>query len=99
MKSVQIPSFFWSIFGHSGNKSRGGISKRVFQENKARPIFRKNEHFLPPDTHTYVSVLGGKKCSLLGKLVVLWFLETPVLPYFRQHLHGEFQPGIFKKLL
>ena len=65
-----------------GNKSRGRISKWVFQENKARPTFRKNEHFLPPDTHMYVSVLGSKKCSFLGKLIVLWFLETPVLPYF-----------------
>ena len=28
-----------------GNKAKGRISKRVFQENKARQIFRKNEHF------------------------------------------------------
>ena len=28
-----------------GNKAKGLISKRVFQENKARQIFRKNEHF------------------------------------------------------
>ena len=33
-------------------KAKGWISKRVFQDNKARQIFRKNEHFLPPDTHT-----------------------------------------------
>ena len=38
-----------------GNKAKGQISKRVFQEDKAPQIFRKNEHFLPPDTHTYVS--------------------------------------------
>ena len=25
---------------------------RVFQENKAHQIFRKNKHFLCPDTHT-----------------------------------------------
>ena len=37
-----------------GNKAKKGISKRVFQENKVRQIFRKNKHFLPPDTHTYV---------------------------------------------
>ena len=36
-----------------GNKAKGGILKRVFQENKARQIFQKNEHFLPPDTLTY----------------------------------------------
>ena len=35
-----------------GNKAKERISKRVFQENKARQIFPKNEHFLPPDTHT-----------------------------------------------
>ena len=28
-----------------GNKAKGRISKRVFQENKARQIFQKNEHF------------------------------------------------------
>ena len=28
-----------------GNKARGQISKRVFQENKERQIFRKNKHF------------------------------------------------------
>ena len=36
-----------------GNKAKERISKRVFQENKARQIFRKNEHFLPPDTHRF----------------------------------------------
>ena len=47
-----------------GNKAKGRISKRVFQENKARQILRKtdisyplihkrkNEDFLPPDTQT-----------------------------------------------
>ena len=72
-----------------GNKAKGRISKRVFQENKARQIFRKNEHFLPPDTHTYVCVSGGKKCSFFGKFGVLCFLETPVLkfnllPFYRR---------------
>ena len=37
-----------------GNKARGWISKRLFQENKARQIFRKNERFLSLDTRTYV---------------------------------------------
>ena len=41
------------------------ISKRVFQENKARQIFRKNEHFLPP-----------KKCSFfMENLVCFVFLK------------------------
>ena len=34
-----------------GNKSKGWISKRVFQENKARQILQKSKHFLPNDTH------------------------------------------------
>ena len=50
-----------------GNKAKGRISKRVFQENKARQIFRKNkhlpayttEHFLAPDRVR----IGGKRCS------------------------------------
>ena len=40
-------------------------------------------------THTYVCVLGGKKCSFFGKFGVLCFLERPVLrlallPYYRR---------------
>ena len=84
-----------------GNKAKGRILKRVFQENKAHQTFRKinisypliytrtkNKHLLPPDTHTYVSVSGGKKCSFFEKFDVLCFLETPVLrfallPYYR----------------
>ena len=37
-----------------GNKAKGRISRRVFQENKLQPNFPENEHFLPPDMHTYV---------------------------------------------
>ena len=37
-----------------GNKAKGRISKRVFQEKQSKPHFPKNEHFLPPDMHTYV---------------------------------------------
>ena len=35
-----------------GNKAKGRISTRVFQENKSRQ-FSKNEHFLPPDTENF----------------------------------------------
>ena len=45
------------------------------------PNFPKNEYFLPPDTHTYVCVSGGKKYSFFGKFGVLCFLETPVLRF------------------
>ena len=46
---------------------------------QARQIFRKNKHFVPPDTHKYVSVSGSKKCSFFGKFGVLCFLVTSVL--------------------
>ena len=45
------------------------------------PNFPKNEYSLPPDTHTYVCVSGGKKYSFFGKFGVLCFLETPVLRF------------------
>ena len=35
-----------------GNMAKGRISKQVVQENKARQIFPKKQHFLPPDTLT-----------------------------------------------
>ena len=68
---------------------KGRSSKRAFHENKARQIFRKNEHFLPPDTSAYVYISEGKTCSFFGKFGVLCFLETPfsrfvLLPYYRR---------------
>ena len=74
-----------------GNKAKGRILRRVFQENKARQIFRKTNISYPMiRTGTYVGVSGAKKCSLLGKFGVLCFLETPVSrfalsPYYRQN--------------
>ena len=70
-----------------GNKAKGRIKTGVSRK-QTRSNFPKNERFLPPDTHTYVCVSGGKKCSFFGKFDVLWFLETPVLgfaflPYYR----------------
>ena len=45
-----------------GNKAKVRISKRVFQGNKARQIFRKTNIFYSLiRTHTYVCVSGGKK--------------------------------------
>ena len=70
-----------------GNKANRRISKWVFQENKARQLFRKNKNFLPSDTHTYVCISGGKKCKFSRKFGMLCFLETPklrfaLLPYY-----------------
>ena len=47
------------------------------------PNYPKNEHFLPPDTHTYVRLSGGKKCSFYWKFGMLYFLETPCLRFAR----------------
>ena len=65
-----------------GNKAKSRISKRVFQESKARQIFEKT-------IISYVCVSGGKKCSIFEKFGVLCFLKTPVLriaplPYYRR---------------
>ena len=43
---------------------------------QSTPNFPKNERFLPPDTHTYVCVSGGKKRSFFGKFDVLFILVT-----------------------
>ena len=45
------------------------------------PNFPKTEHFLPPDTHTYVCVSGFKKCLFFEKFGVICFLETPILRF------------------
>ena len=65
-----------------GDKAKGRISKRVFQENNARQIFRKTNISYP-----LISTL--QKCSFFGKFGVLYFLEPPVLrfallPFYRQ---------------
>ena len=38
----------------------------MFQENKTRQTFQKNEHFLPPDTHTYVRGFWYGKTRVLS---------------------------------
>ena len=87
-------AYFGEVF--VGSQIKGWISKRVFQENKARQIFPENEHFLLPDTHTWralcvcVCESGGKSCSFFGKFGVLCFPETlvsrfAVLPHYRRN--------------
>ena len=63
----------WHYF--VGNKAKGRISKRVFQENKARQIFQKTNISYP------LICTRGKKCSFFGKFGVLCFLETTVLRF------------------
>ena len=69
-------------------KAKWRISKRMFQENTAGRIFWKT-NISYPLTRTYVCVLGGKKCSVFGKIGALCFLEISVLrlallPYYRR---------------
>ena len=67
-----------------GNKAKGPISKRVFQENKAR----QNKHFLPPDMQTYVAYQGIKNVRFSENLTRFVFLKHPfwdsILSYYRQ---------------
>ena len=51
-----------------------GVSRK-----QGTPIFAKNKYFLPPDTHTYVYVSGGKKCSFFVKFGAFCFFKIPVL--------------------
>ena len=65
--------------------------KTCISTKQSTPNFPKNEHILPPDTHTYVCVSRGKKCSIFGKFGVLCFLETRFLrfvylPYYRCYI-------------
>ena len=66
-----------------GNKAKGRISKGVFQENKARQIFRKKK-FL---TSWYAHVSGSKTVCFLENLPCFVFLKQPFwdfayLPYY-----------------
>ena len=67
------------------NEAKGWISKRVFQENKARQI-----HFFPRDMHLYVCISGGRKCSFLGRFGAICFLEAPVLRFAPLPSFGRF---------
>ena len=54
------------------------------------PNFPKNEHFLPPGTHTYVCVSEGKKCSFFGSFLLLRFEIQPftLLPTIYKDKHS-----------
>ena len=81
--------FFQSLL--SSLISQKGESQSSVSRKQRKPHFPKNEHFLPPDTHTYMCVSRGKKCSFFGKFGMLCFLETPILkfallPYYRRYV-------------
>ena len=67
------------------NKAKGRISNWVFQENKARQIFQKNERFLPLHTHfclitdeldkirkAFSSKSNLSQCSVGSTIFPLW---------------------------
>ena len=80
MKGIEQP-FIQEIPQRVGNKAKGRISKESVSRKQSRPIFPENKRLLPPDTHAYVCVSSGKKCSFLGKIGVLCLLETPILRF------------------
>ena len=55
---------------------RKGVTRK-----QSTPNFTKNEHILPPHTHTSVCISGDKKWLLFGKFGVFCFLVTPVLRF------------------
>ena len=60
-----------------GNKEKGRISKRVFQEKKARQIFRKKRIFFTPDTHAYVNIPEVRNVRFSENLECFAFLKHP----------------------
>ena len=56
-----------------------GVSRKQSTSN-----FPKIEHFLPPDTHTYMRLSGDKKCSFFGKFDVL-----ALFPYYQRIVDFE----------
>ena len=62
-----------------------------YSRKQSTPIFPKNKQFLPPGTHTYLCVSGGKNCLFFGNFDMHCFLKTPVLrfallPYSRRNM-------------
>ena len=43
--------------------------KTKVKRKQSTPFFPKNEHLLPPDTHTYMCPSGCKKCSFFGNII------------------------------
>ena len=66
------------IWNHIAGKAKGRISKRVFQENKARQIFRKTDISYPLiRTRTY-AYQGVRNIRFSENLACYVFLKLPV---------------------
>ena len=59
-------------------RQKGESQNECFKKTK-HAKFSENEHFLSPESHTYMCVSESKKSLFFRKLGVLCFLETPVL--------------------
>ena len=81
-----------SLIINQKDESQNGCYKKA-----KRQIFKqkKNEHFLPPDTHTNVYVSKGEKCLFFGRFCVLCFLGTPVLRFFLLLYYRQFMCTFF----
>ena len=86
--------FRWSDLtgSYDGSMFVGNKAKERISRKQSTPNFPEKEHFLPPDTHTYVCVWVGKKCSFFRKICFLCFLITSVLrcaflPYYWRVVH------------
>ena len=65
-----------------GNKAKGQISKRVFQENNKHAKFSAKTNIFYPLIRTRTCAYQGvKNVRFCGKFGVLCFLETPVLRF------------------
>ena len=90
-KCTQTKAFYQKKVVQGTVNLKKGVSRK-----QSTPNFRKNKHVWPPDTHTYLCVSGGNKCSFFGKFDVLCLYKTPVLrfallPYYRRSIaicHG-----------
>ena len=87
---AQVPHGSTSGPLHFLGDKRANLKTEVIRK-QSTPNFPKNKHFLPPDPHMFVYVLGGKKFLFFGKFGVLCFLVSFVLrlalfPYHRRFL-------------
>ena len=73
------------------NKAKRRISKTEGTIKQSMPNFPRNKHFLPSDTHTYVSESGDTKCLFIRKFDALYFIVTSVLTFVLLPCYHELQ--------
>ena len=91
---LKIEASFSLMFDVFGNKAKRRTSKRVFEENKSRQIFRKRTFLTSWYAHARC-VSGGKKCLFFGKFGVLCFLETTVLRFVLLPCYRRLKDPVF----